>query len=101
MQAQLGKGGTEGLKRRIKNHNVKLINTEWMDEANDLLKDVNLEEVKKISDGSAYFYSWVWKQSYLLIFTVYFSVKLRWQQRQHKNVLPHMWLFSDCNHILT
>ena len=59
MQAQLGKGGTGGLKRRIKNYEVKTMDPEWMDEANELLKDVNLEEVKKISDGSAIFYSWV------------------------------------------
>ena len=59
MQAQLGKSGKDGLKRRIQNCDIKSIRPEWMDEANQLLKDVDLAEVRKISDGAAVFYSWV------------------------------------------
>lgn len=59
MQARLGKSGTHSLKRRIQNHDVNTMQSEWIDEASELLKDVDLAEMGKISDGAAVFYSWV------------------------------------------
>ena len=59
MEAQLEKSGKDGLKRRIQNCDIKSIRPEWIDEAKQILKDVDLAEVRKISDGAAVFYSWV------------------------------------------
>ena len=58
MQALLGKTGAQGLKRRIHTHDLKTVKQDWIDQVNDLLKDVDLAEMENISEGAAIFYSW-------------------------------------------
>jgi len=50
MQALLGKTGAQGLKRRIHTHDLKTVKQDWIDQVNDLLKDVDLAEMENISD---------------------------------------------------
>ena len=58
MQALLGKTGRYCLKRRIQTHDINDLNKDWVDQANDLIKNVDLTEVEKLSEGAAIFYSW-------------------------------------------
>ena len=58
MQALLGKTGGKSLKRQIQTHDIKALREEWMKQAEELLKGVDLAEVENISEGAAIFYSW-------------------------------------------
>ena len=55
----MGKSGPAGLKRQVQNFNISTLDLERAEKTKELLKDVDLEEVQKLSDGAAVFYAWV------------------------------------------
>ena len=59
MQTIIGKTGKESLKRRCEEFKMEKVELDIVVGARELLKEISMEQVRKVSAGAAAFYLWV------------------------------------------